>query len=298
MTDAAGTGDEAALQSAVKDLPRRRFFSDMPDKGLFALAAIGGFVGICLLKLDGQSAIAVSVMAVAAMLTYGVIAYHMPLVQMRLDRLGDNFYYLGFIYTLASLSAALLQLRGSVEVQPLLGGFGIALVTTIVGISGRVLLLQLRSDLDDVENRTRRELSATSAHLRGQMGQSIVDFGTFRTTLLQVLSETQESYAKLQRQQIEDAGQLTKATTAQIARTLEANEQHARALSAAMHLIARSADEATQKLASMQLPSERLESDLSAFAIKLEGLLTRLAQTIEDVAQRAVPRRRWWRFGR
>jgi hypothetical protein len=34
---------------------------------------------------------------------------------MRLDRLGDNFYYLGFIYTLASLTAALLQLRGGIE---------------------------------------------------------------------------------------------------------------------------------------------------------------------------------------
>ena len=48
---------------------------------------------------------------------------------------GDNFYYLGFIYTLASLSAALVELRTGINSTAILGAFGVALITTIVGIA-------------------------------------------------------------------------------------------------------------------------------------------------------------------
>lgn len=58
-----------------------------------------------------------------------------PAVSLRLDRLGDNFYYLGFIYTLASLSAALVELRTGINSTAILGAFGVALITTIVGIA-------------------------------------------------------------------------------------------------------------------------------------------------------------------
>src|SRR5262245_50979510 len=92
-------------------LPRRRFIDDMPDKGLFAGVAAFGFASIITLKIKQFSPESVSVFAVALMLIYGSIAYRIPLVRLRLDRLGDNFYYLGFIYTLASLSAALVELR-------------------------------------------------------------------------------------------------------------------------------------------------------------------------------------------
>ena len=84
--------------------------------------------------------------AVALMVAYGLIAYRIPDVQIRLDRLGDNFYYLGFIFTLASMSAALIQLRAEPNIEAILGSFGIALITTIVGVAGRVLFTQMRTN--------------------------------------------------------------------------------------------------------------------------------------------------------
>lgn len=176
-------------------LPRRRFFSDMPDKGLFGLAAFIGFAAICALKVAGANADLVAVLAVALMVAYGMLAYRIPMVQMRLDRLGDNFYYLGFILTLASLSAALLQLRSGTEIDELLGSFGIALVTTIVGIAGRVMFVQLRGEIDDIEEQVRRDLAATSAELRAQLSASMREFETFRIGLLQTLNETAQDFA-------------------------------------------------------------------------------------------------------
>ena len=64
---------------------------------------------------------------------------------------GDNLYYLGLLFTLASLIIALIRLfllDGSVDSEnsiqqrayDLIGGFGIALVSTVVGILGRIVI--------------------------------------------------------------------------------------------------------------------------------------------------------------
>jgi methyl-accepting chemotaxis protein len=190
-----------------KALPRRRFFSDMPDKGLFGMVALLGFVMILVLKVRGHNADYIAGFAVLLMLGYGALAFNMPLVQMRLDRLGDNFYYLGFIFTLASLAAALVQLRMSMPIEELLGSFGIALVTTIVGIAGRVMFVQLRNEIDDVEEHVRRDLAAASADLRAQLSASVREFETFRTGLLQTLKETTEEFAdaRMEQEQRTDA---------------------------------------------------------------------------------------------
>ena len=162
-----------SLGGATPTLPRRRFFSDMPDKGLFAGVALVGFGAICTLKVSGYPAEYVAAFAVVLMVIYGALAFAIPLLQMRLDRLGDNFYYLGFIFTLASLSAALLQLQAGMKIEELLGSFGIALVTTIVGIIGRVVFGQYRIEIDDIEEHVRRDLVATSAELRGQITAAV-----------------------------------------------------------------------------------------------------------------------------
>src|SRR5258707_5158375 len=178
-----GSGDR--LDRAQRTLPRRRFFSDMPDKGLFALAAVLGFTAILLFKIRGFDTDLVAAGAVVLMIAYGFIAFQFRRVRLRPDRLGDNFYYLGFVYTLASLSAALLQLRGGARIEELLGSFGIALFTTIVGIAGRVLFVQMRGDIDEVEDEVRRDLLSTSADLRAQLNITLAEFETFHTGVQQ-----------------------------------------------------------------------------------------------------------------
>lgn len=72
--------------------------------------------------------------------------------RLRLDQLGDNCYYLGFLFTLTALSIALYDFR-SAEVRSaedgihaIIANFGVALASTIVGIALRVLLSQMRED--------------------------------------------------------------------------------------------------------------------------------------------------------
>ena len=65
------------------------------------------------------------------------------------EQTGDNCYYLGFLFTLSSLSSSLINLY-SVENDPNFGGlledFGVAVSSTIAGIAVRVILHQLRTE--------------------------------------------------------------------------------------------------------------------------------------------------------
>lgn len=284
----------AELDNARRRLPRRKFVDDMPDKGLFLFISVTGFAGILWLKTrtaeTGAAAYSSDFIALAAvllMLVYGYLAFRIPEVRLRADRLGDNFYYLGFIYTLASLSAALVQFRGGIRVHDLLGSFGIALVTTIVGIAGRVVFLQMRSEIDDVEESVRRDLATTAADLRAQFGETIKEFEVFRTVLLQTLHESQQHFDKYAK------------SLAEASETVStANKNHAASLNASINSITKSVKTASERAENISLPNERLNAQLGEFATGLEALLKRLGASIDDVAQRNARRRRFWLFGR
>ena len=177
-------------------MSRRRWHTDqMPDKGLFAIIAIVGFALIVTTKLwtDIPSWI-IAVLATLTMFFYLVMAMRIPQLVLRLDRLGDNVYYLGFIFTLASLSAALMQIQNSESVvKSVLGSFGIALMTTIFGVGLRVVLVQMRGELDEIEEETRRSLVERSETLKDEIGSLITDFSVLKTSISQLSSEVVEA---------------------------------------------------------------------------------------------------------
>lgn len=58
------------------------------------------------------------------------------------DRLGDDLYYLGLTYTLVSVVHALYAFTGVANIDRLVSDFSVALLSTLVGIVGRVLLYE------------------------------------------------------------------------------------------------------------------------------------------------------------
>jgi len=271
------------LAAAAKTLPRRRFFDDMPDRGLFAIVLIGGFVAIIFLKTSTHvPALFVMIGAVAAMFVYGLIAYRLPLVSLRPDRLGDNLYYLGFIFTLASLSAALLQLRSGSGFEELLGNFGIALVTTVAGVAGRVLFAQMRGEIDEVEERVRRDLMAASADLRSQLIGSLREFETFQKGVLQAATEAIQK--------------VTEAGTAKANETVSDSHRQAELLARMLTRINQAIAE-LPVMSKLELPNERLEKQIASLATEIGALVRQLEYATGMVSKRAKRRRRWyWLF--
>lgn len=269
------------LERAARMVPRRRFFSDMPDKGLFALVAVVGFGGILVLKLKQFDADYVAAGAVALMLIYGFAAFQFRRVRMRPDRLGDNFYYLGFVFTLASLSAALLLIRTTGNIDDLLGSFGIALFTTIVGVAGRVLFVQMRGDIDEVEDEVRRDLLSASADLRAQLNLTLAEFETFQTGVQQVTRKAAEQSFGAAQDGISNISRVANAAAENIQRAFETETDRVEVL--------------RQSTARIEGRLANIGSDLNdrfdEFNSKLDQLVNQLAIAV-GLATRA--RRRYW----
>ena len=93
----------------------------------------------------GASCAAAATVAVIAALAVHYYGYHVP---EDMERAGDNLYYLGFLFTLVSLIYALIHLFMLEDrdtplderTYVLIGNFGIALLSTIAGILGRLIL--------------------------------------------------------------------------------------------------------------------------------------------------------------
>jgi hypothetical protein len=117
----------------------------------------------------------------------------------------------------ASLSVALLQLeRDSSSIEGVLGSFGIALFTTIFGVAGRVLFVQLRSDVDEVEDEVRRDLKSVAADLRGQLNTTLADFETFQLGVHQAAEEAAEGASKVVQDAISNISRVANAAAENI----------------------------------------------------------------------------------
>jgi hypothetical protein len=269
-------------------LPRRRFFDQMPDKGLFAVAAVGGFVAIFILKLYGVNGNLVAVGAVLVMLMYGIVAFRFRRVQLRPDRLGDNFYYLGFIFTLASLSAALLELqRDTTFIESVLGSFGIALFTTIFGVAGRVLFVQLRTDIDEVEDEVRRDLVNAGADLRGQLNTTLADFETFQLGVRQAAEEAARGASTVVQDAISNISRVANAAGESFDRALDRESER-------VHDLQESISKADTRLNSL---ITSINDRMDEFNDRIDRMTDRLGEAIELIG-RVKRKRKFWPFGR
>ena len=110
---------------------------------------------------------------------------------------GDNCYYLGFVFTLASLAVTLYLLHriGDVETQDqlpireVISGFGIALSSTIVGIVLRVLMLRMAPDIAQQESEVRVDLDLAIRDFRTHLSMSIGELKRYSVETSQLLAE-------------------------------------------------------------------------------------------------------------
>jgi hypothetical protein len=86
---------------------------------------------------------------VGLMVVYGAVLWIRSRTPYAADGDGETFYYLGFIYTLTTLIATFAPLLNSsqrLEARHVLGLFGLGLITTFVGLAGRIVFAQASAD--------------------------------------------------------------------------------------------------------------------------------------------------------
>jgi len=176
----------------------RQRHSSVLDKYLFFIVFLVGAVGIVSLKRMGLSQIVVTAMPVLLMGVYFVYIIATKRFQLREDIAGDNLYYLGFLYTLTSLSYALyLFAKEQGGAEAIISNFGIALATTIIGLALRVALYQMRQDPVEIEKEARIELGEAALRLKHELDNVVVEMNSFRRATQQSISEGLKEIADL-----------------------------------------------------------------------------------------------------
>lgn len=177
--------------------PVLAFVDRLAERGLidrfgFLSFAFGGALLIIFAKAVGVGAIVVALLAVAAIGAYAALVQTSGTGRLRGDQAGDNCYYLGLIYTLASLAYAIFTFNPADTATTIIQGFGVALATTIVGLVLRVYFNQSRPDIAEAETSARLELAAASGKLKAELSRSVVSMNDFSRQTRQSLEELRD----------------------------------------------------------------------------------------------------------
>jgi|GEM_PF-1454996 len=174
----------------VSAIPAKKRFDAYKDRALFAAVFVVTSIVVLFLKTVTTSAVAPLAVALLALVGYAVVVTVVPNFHVREDRAGDSFYYLGFLFTLVSLSHTLWAFANQTnDTSQIISGFGIALGTTIVGLLLRVIYQQFRTDVTQVERAARDELVETANLLRNTLHSVVIDMDTVRKDTLRVIEE-------------------------------------------------------------------------------------------------------------
>lgn len=254
--------------------------SDLGPPVFFGTFTLVGVVFIVLAKSLGWPAAVVTGTPVALMVGYAIAIIGLRRLRLRDDQTGDNFYYMGFIFTLTSLAMSLLQYSTGSDVSEIVVNFGIAVASTIAGIVLRILFNLVRRDPVEVEQVARLELADASRRVRLELDDILMELAHFRRTNQQML---EEGFHEI-RDEVQRAAE---ASTEAIGKSAEAARQQA-----AMWSSGGAADQVRDELGQLAATLHELNAVLQRETLRRrDGVLVRGWRTLFGTAapRRAAP---------
>jgi hypothetical protein len=273
---------------------------------LFFAVVIIGSSSIVISKLNDFSAFSVTAVPVLIMVGYAVAVGVARLFRLRDDQSGDNLYYMGFLFTLTSLAVSLYQFTSAGSAEQIVQNFGIAIASTIAGITLRILFNQMRRDPVEVEATSRLELAEASRRVKRELESTVLELGYFRRMAQQsaadaldemklAIGEARERFTGEMQQFASSAGRpLDEASkksgetidglSGRMVETLEAvSEQlvhEGERLTRSTAGIVKAIDALVSKLASLQTPDHVIE-------IKLAPMIQGLSRVVDTFSRSA-----------
>jgi hypothetical protein len=198
-------------------VPTKRIHGGDPreklDKLVLFLAFVVGASGTVLLKIVEADVLLIAAFPVVVLLAYVAACLALRSLGTEPETIGDNSYYLGFLFTLASLSVTLYKIRdistNEIDLIPLvISGFGVALTSTIAGVFLRVFLLQLRPDIVARDREARRDLAAGARDLREAMAHASRQLKSISVETQQHVAERNSRMSEVLEIQVEKTSEL------------------------------------------------------------------------------------------
>lgn len=260
----------------------------LADRGLidrfgFLIFAFGGAALIVIGKALGAPALLVAIAAAAAIVGYAILIQRTGTGRLRSDQAGDNCYYLGLIYTLASLAYAIFTFDPADTATTIVQGFGVALATTIIGLVLRVYFNQSRPDLAESEATARLELAAASGKLKAELSRSIVSMNDFSRQTRQSLEELRDEVIASVLTTKEGAERAVQEMSQQASQAMSENSEAAvagtRKLSTATTKVVSGMESNVAALAGMETAQQQISESLRALesaALRSQSILENL----------------------
>lgn len=167
---------------------------DSLDKVFLAAAFVVGALGIIWLKQLDIEPWWGALYSAGVLIIYAFATWANRNLALEPEVIGDNSYYLGFIFTLISLGTTLYQLTGTGDevsiLRDVIAGFGVALSSTIIGVFLRVFMMQLRTDTVARDRHARLEINDAIREFRSRLTDSVAQLKSFSTEAVQLAGET------------------------------------------------------------------------------------------------------------
>ncbi|MGX0975611.1 putative SpoU family rRNA methylase [Roseovarius sp. MBR-51] len=254
---------------------------DVLDRVAFFVAFVAGAFGSIAIKALGTHPFFAAGYAAMVLIAYALLAWAGGRVKLEPETIGDNCYYLGFLFTLSSLSYTLYQMSDPttnagrpVDIPVVISGFGVALSSTIVGVFLRVLMMQLRTDFVAKDREVRADINRSFSDFRKNMAGMLSQMKAYSAESVQLASERDERIRKSTENFVDDYRQALKKSTTSLADHMK------EAFSEAMRDVVKEFSEA------QKASHEQMESTLK----ELEALKNRLneqeAQSFEQIGAR------------
>jgi methyl-accepting chemotaxis protein len=245
------------------------------------LVGVSGFIFVtkAFLGLPAWIGLLVSAAGIGG---YALLAWLDRNNRVRMDKAGDNCYYLGLTFTLASLAAVLVRIDFDVSVaQYIISGFGIAIGSTIFGIIARLILIQFVEELDDIELKSRVRLTEAADQLRVDLENAT---GRFQDFMISVQDEVRVSIVAVTEDQVKQQRALVDAVESALKGAIGTMEQSSNKLAetlnghatvmadfnAASERSAKAADNLAEKVGSIELPYDQLQDGVGKLVQEIE----------------------------
>jgi len=301
----------------------RYLIRDYGPMALFASITIGGMIFIWSSKLMGWSLPIVTGVPLVLMAVYFIVSLAVAGFRLHNEQAGDNLYYMGFLFTLSSLGVSLYLFAGETSIETIVRNFGIAVTSTIAGVTLRILFNQMRRDPIDIERSVRHELAEMTRRVRTELDSSSREFSHYRRVSNQMLSEGFEEIARQAERNGQEINKILEMLAKQAVTPINDAAAQLTAttsqLSEIIGTFGSAVENVGKKLEEIRSPEDVVRAELAPAiaAIKemseaqlqplrnIEAALDRMTESMGqaplpradgDIAAEpeAVPRKRWW----
>lgn len=255
----------------------------------FAIAAFAGAIAIVAGKYWGLEQYQITLLPIAVMVIY-TITILSPKFRLRSDSAGDNLYYLGFLYTLTSISVALYSFASEDSGPQIITNFGVAIATTIFGLALRIMLNQMRLDPAEVERSSRLELAEASRRMRRELDDAAMELNVFRRSIVQstqdFAKEIQDSLNETFKVGLKESGEKARTFYGEVDALHKDVVESLKSITDDTKSVAQSIKTVSKQLAKIQTPDKMLELNFEPSFKLLQDLLSDFRSSQSQHAER------------